>query len=177
MSPLRTFSIAWQCRSMLIREERPGDQDAIRQLVKEAFALATHSSGTEAEIIDRLRSDTSLSVSLVAEESDEIVGQCAAPVRISGASGFWFGLGPVAVAPTWQGRGIGGALIDAALCRLRARGAAGCVVLGDPAYYCRFGFRHDASLSYADVPPPYFQVLSYGDERPRGSVEYHRAFS
>lgn len=163
---------------MMIREDRPGDQDAIRQVVTDAFALAPHSSGTEAEIIDRLRSDKSLTVSLVAEEGDEIIGQCTvSPVTIRGASGRWFGLGPVAVSPRWQGRGVGSALIDAALCRLRTSGASGCVVLGDPGYYSRFGFRHDASLSYADVPPPYFQLLPFGDEQPRGSVEYHRAFS
>ena len=84
----------------------------------------------------------------MAVQAEAIVGQVAgSPVSIAGA-GDWFGLGPVSVRPAFQRRGIGGALILAALARLKQQGAAGCLVLGDPRYYARFGFAHQQGLSY-----------------------------
>jgi putative acetyltransferase len=98
------------------------------------------------------------------------------PVAIEGGAGAWFGLGPVSVRPDVQRRGIGQALIRRGLDRLREARTGGCVVLGDPHYYGRFGFEHDPQLSYGDVPPPYFQMLSFGGARPTGPVTYHPAF-
>lgn len=59
---------------------------------------------------------------------------------------------------------------------LRAQGAAGCVLLGDPAYYQRFGFRAEAQLVLPDVPSEYFQALSFGAGLPSAIVHYHAAF-
>lgn len=67
-------------------------------------------------------------------------------------------------------------LIHSGLDLLKQWRAKGCVVLGDPSYYSRFGFRSDSRLRYADVPPGYFQQLNFGYEQPTGSVTYHRAF-
>ncbi|HTU68375.1 MAG TPA: hypothetical protein VMF52_20700 [Steroidobacteraceae bacterium] len=64
----------------------------------------------------------------------------------------------------------------AALGRLRDIGAAGCVVLGNPAYYGRFGFARHDSLVLPDVPPEYFQAVAFGVSLPSGSVAYHAAF-
>ena len=86
-------------------------------------------------------------------------------------------MGPVAVRPDRQRSGIGQALIRAGLERLRATGAQGCVVLGDPAYYVRFGFKSDPELRYGDAPAGYFQRLIFGGERSTGEVDYHPAFS
>jgi hypothetical protein len=62
--------------------------------------------------------------------------------------------------------------------QLRARAAAGCVVLGDPAYHRRFGFEHDGGLRYEDAPPEYFMRISLnGDDPPKGCVDYASAFS
>ena len=72
--------------------------------------------------------------------------------------------------------GIGGSLIRTALERLKTGGAAGCMVLGEPRYYGRFGFQHDPAVSFSNVPPPYFQVLPLGSSRIKGVVEYHAAF-
>jgi predicted N-acetyltransferase YhbS len=164
-------------RLVSVRDERPGDAAGIRELVREAFRLAEHSSGTEWKIVDALREAGALTVSLVADDGDDLVGYVAvSPVAIDGAAG-WHGLGPVAVVPEQQGKGIGSALIEAALDRLKISDASGCVVLGEPAFYARFGFSHDPVLSYADVPPPYFQVRSFGPERPLGQVHYHPAFN
>lgn len=158
-------------------DEQPGDAGAIRDLVQAAFAGAEHSSGTEADIVDALRRSGALSVSLVARQAGAILGHAAAsPVAIAGAPAGWFGLGPVSVLPGRQRQGIGKSLVAAVLERLRSRDAAGCVVLGDPAYYARFGFEHDPSLTFLDIPPPYFRRLSFDGSRPAGPVTYHPAF-
>jgi len=161
----------------MTRDERAGDEPAIHDVVTSAFAQAAHSSGDEAAIVARLREAGALTLSLVAVESDRITGHVAvSPVLIEGQEADWFGLGPVAVLPDLQRRGIGAALVAAALQRLRDLGAAGCVVLGDPDYYSRFGFEPAARLRYGEVSGPYFQLLAFGAEVPEGEVTYHQAF-
>lgn len=161
---------------MDIRDERAGDEAAIRRIAALAFAGAPHSDGTEADIIERLREASALTVSLVADDEGAIVGHVAfSPVALEG-TGRWFGLGPVAVAPEHQGHGIGQALIAEGLAQLRAQGAKGCVVLGDPGYYARFGFAHDPALAYPGPPPQYFQALSFDGTPATGIVRYHPAF-
>ncbi len=162
---------------MIVRDETRTDVATIRALVAAAFVDAPHSNGSEANIIDRLRADGALSVSLVAEEDGAVVGHVAfSPVSIGGEAG-WYGLGPLAVAPSHRKRGIGAALVNAGLDRLHALGAKGCVVLGDPAYYGRFGFGHDPGVRLANVPPQYFQRLAIRGEPLVGLVEYHAAFT
>ncbi|MDQ2652286.1 MAG: N-acetyltransferase [Chloroflexota bacterium] len=162
---------------MIIRQENEGDADPIHAVTAAAFQGRPYSSGTEAHIVDALRAAGVLTISLVAEDHDEIVGHVAfSPVTINGRPGRWYGLGPVSVSPRWQRRGIGTALITTGLAQLRALGAAGCVLLGDPAYYGRFGFVSDPALRYRDVDPKYFQWLSFAGDAPVGAVEYHPAF-
>ena len=98
------------------------------------------------------------------------------PVTISDGAADWYGLGPVAVLPEMQGRGIGAALIQAGLAELKARGAAGCVVMGDPAYYGRFGFAATAALTYPGVPPEYFMAQAF-TQSAKGRVAYHEGFA
>jgi putative acetyltransferase len=162
---------------MEIRPERPGDAAAISVLITEAFALAEHSDGTEAAIVERLRDADALTLSLAAEDMGAIVGHAAfSPVTIGGRDVGWFGLGPVAVAPGRQKSGIGAQIIRLGLDQLRARGAGGCVVLGDPGYYGRFGFSADARLAFPGPPARYFQALPFGSDIPSGTVAYHPAF-
>ena len=162
---------------MQIRPERPADVDLIRALTTGAFAGARYSSGAEAGIVDALRADGVLSVSLVAEEDGEVIGHLAfSPVQVDAAGGDWFGLGPVSVAPARQGKGVGQALVRAGLERLEAMGAAGCVVLGEPGYYGRFGFESDPELRYGDAPAAYFQRLIFKGPPPSGQVRFHPAF-
>jgi putative acetyltransferase len=162
---------------MQVRPEQSGEEQAISDLIAAAFVDAEHSSGAEAMIVRRLRDSGALFVSLVATAHGRLVGQVAfSPVTIGGRDLSWFGLGPVAVAPEHQHRGIGTALIHQGLARLRADGANGCVVLGEPGYYSRFGFSTDPQLWLADVPAGYFQALRFGGEPARGEVEYHAAF-
>ncbi len=162
---------------MILRGEKPSDTAAIRDLTDVAFKSAEHASGTEPAIIARLRSANSLTLSLVAETGGQIVGHVAfSPVRIGGLAGRWAGLGPVSVLPTRQGEGIGSALIRQGLSRLKADCWEGCVVLGDPSYYSRFGFAVVPGLWFAGVPPEYFMALAFGPQVPVGEVVYDPAF-
>lgn len=160
-----------------IRPESTGDHAVIRELTEAAFHDAAHSSHTEHFIVDALRACGELSVSLVAETEGEVVGHVAlSPVTISDGSVGWFGLGPISVRPGWQGQGIGAALMQAAIEALRRQGARGCVVLGEPAYYGRFGFRAEPDLVLPGVPAEYFQALCLQPPLPRGEVRYSSAF-
>lgn len=162
-----------------IRRERTGDETAIAALTTAAFREAPHSSGTEALIVEHLRAEGDLALSLVAQNADQsIVGHVAfSPVAISDGTRGWFGLGPVSVIPLRQRAGIGAALIREGLERLQAMGAQGCVVLGEPAYYGRFGFRHDPKLAFPGPPPEYFQALRLAGSEPAGTVAYAPAFA
>ena len=139
---------------MEIRPERHEDVDAIRAVTISAFKDMPHSSQTEAAIVDALRTAGAMTISLVAIQDGEVVGHLAfSPVTLNGEANGWYGLGPVSVRPDRQRTGIGQTLILEGLGRLRQLDAQGCVVLGDPGYYGRFGFVSDPGLRYGDVPP------------------------
>lgn len=160
-----------------VRPEREGDGAAIGAVTDAAFLGAAHSDGQEASIVEGLRRAGALAVSLVAEWEGQVVGHVAvSAVSISGGAPGWYGLGPISVRPDCQRLGVGRRLMEAALDALRKRGAAGCVVLGDPSYYERFGFRALPELVLPGVPPEYFQVLPFGASFPTGVVAYHSAF-
>jgi putative acetyltransferase len=163
---------------MQIINERPGDEAGIRRVTQAAFIGLPYSQQTEAAIIDALRAADALTVSLVALEHDGLIGHVAfSPVRIAGIDRGWFGLGPVSVAPDRQREGVGSRLIRHGLQQLRAMGARGCVVVGDPGYYRRFGFEPKAGLTYSPLPPEYFQALAFDGDAAVGEVEYHDGFS
>lgn len=160
-----------------IRPETTADIDAIDAVTVAAFLDAAHTSHTEQFIVKALRAAEALTVSQVAELHGRIVGHVAvSPVTLSDGSAGWFGLGPISVSPAHQRHGIGARLMHAALQQLRSLGAHGCVLLGDPAYYARFGFRPEPGLVLPGVPPEYFQALSFGSALPRATVTYHAAF-
>jgi len=166
------------CMTIEIRNELATDVDAINAVTIAAFTDAPHTGHTEQFIVKALRSTGKLSISLVAERDGEVVGHVAvSPVSISDGSTGWYGLGPISVMPACQGQGIGSRLMQAALQALRASGAAGCVVLGEPGYYGRFGFRAEPGLVLPDVPPAYFQVQAFSGSVPRGTVTYDAAFN
>ena len=163
---------------LLIRPEAPADTAAIEAVTVAAFRNAPHSSLTEHFIVRALREAGQLSVSLVADDDCTVVGHVAvSPVTISDGTVGWYGLGPVSVAPDRQGRGIGAQLVEHALSELRRTGASGCVVLGEPDYYSRFGFIAEPSLTLHGVPPEYFQAVTFAGPLPVGEVSYHESFA
>jgi putative acetyltransferase len=163
--------------SIHFRNEEPADAGAIEAVTTAAFLDAEHTSHTEQFIVNALRRAGQLSVSLVADHAGEIVGHVAvSPVTLSSGDSGWYGLGPISVLPARQGQGIGSRLMQRALAELRERGAAGCVLLGNPDYYQRFGFRAEPALVLPGVPPEYFQAVLFRGALPSATVAYHEAF-
>lgn len=161
-----------------IEAERPGDAIKIGQITATAFAPMPFSDGDEARLVDALREARALTISLVAIAADgELVGHIAfSPVHFDGQPSDWYGLGPVSVAPGIQRRGVGSALILEGLARLGDLKAGGCVLLGDPNYYSRFGFVSLPAVTYRGKPNPYFQHLILRPPPRTGDVSFHPAF-
>lgn len=163
--------------SCIVRDEQPGDVAAIAHVTEAAFSTVVHSSHTEQFIVSALRAAGQLTISLVAEAGDQVVGHIAvSPLTLSSGDDGWYGLGPVSVLPDFQSRGIGTTLMQAAIRQLKSLGGAGCVLLGDPAYYARFGFKAYQGLVLPGVPEIYFQALPFTDRVPKAQVRYHPAF-
>jgi putative acetyltransferase len=164
--------------TIIIRPEIPADIDPIDALTRTAFRDHPHSRQTEQFIVLALRTAGALAVSLVAAEDGQVVGHIAfSPVSIADGAAGWYGIGPLSVAPERQRRGIGSRLVQVGLERLRALGAQGCVLVGEPAYYGRFGFANDPALVLEGVPPEYFLALRLGDAPAGGAVVFHPAFA
>lgn len=164
--------------NIIIRDEREADIPAITDVIAAAFLHAEHTSHTEQFVVTALRNAGVLTVSKVAESDGKIVGHVAvSPVEISDGSERWFGLGPISVLPEYQKLGVGSKLMYAALDTLRQKNARGCVLLGDPNYYYRFGFAADSRLVLPDVPSEYFQALLMAGDFPVGVVTYHDGFN
>jgi len=162
---------------VIIRNETESDIEAIAEITKAAFATCPYGEHTEQFITNALRAAGALTVSLVAEIDRNVVGHVAfSPVTISDGSPDWYGLGPVSVLPQHQRQGIGTALIREGLSLLKARGGKGCVLVGEAAYYQRFGFRNLPVLTLEGVPPEVFLALPFGDQMPKGAVVFHSAF-
>lgn len=139
-------------RPVTVRAERPSDERAVDGVVRAAFGRPD-----EAALVAALRRDARPFVSLVADREGSLIGHVAcSPVTLDGRP-LGMGLAPVAVHPAHQRRGVGAALVRTALAACRDLGQRVVVVLGEPAYYARFGFR-PAALA----------------ER-RGRVRYHPA--
>jgi putative acetyltransferase len=158
-----------------IRDEMPGDATAVSGLITQAFAGRPYSAGTEAAIVDALRRDGALTLSLLAVAKDAPVGHIAFSPVVMANGAQWLGLGPLSVLPDHQGKGIGSSLVRAALSRLDPT-AKGYVLAGDPAYYNRFGFRAGGA-TFPGVPDHFVLTRALRGPTPRGPVTYHTAFT
>jgi putative acetyltransferase len=162
-----------------VRDERPGDVDAVRAVNRAGFETSE-----EADLVDALRRTAAPVISLVAEAGDAIVGHIMfSPVTLAGADDlFLMGLAPMAVLPARQRQGIGSRLVAAGLERCREANAAAVVVLGHAGYYPRFGFAPASRLSLRseyDVPDDVFMVCELQPGRLHGragTIRYHEAF-
>jgi len=162
----------------LVREETPEDAAAIRKVTELAFHGLPHAGGDEQDIVERLRRVGDLSVSLVAELDGAVIGQITfSPAENADGSGPWFTLGPVSVIPPHQGMGIGAMLIETGMAMLKHNAALGCVLLGNPLYYQRFGFEVARDFAPEDVPAEYFSMRLFSSAVPSDRFSFHRAFS
>lgn len=163
--------------AVTVREERPGDEGAIRRVTAAAFEDHPHSEGAEPDIVDALRAAGDLTLSLVAQTEGEIVGHAAfSPAILSSGDAGWLTLGPISVRPDRQRRGFGTALIRAGAANWREAGGSGIVLIGDPALYARFGFVRGTPLHVAGALADYFQVLAFTAAVPAASVSFAPAF-
>jgi putative acetyltransferase len=159
----------------MIRPEREDDHAAVRALLLRAFP-----GPAEADLVDALRSAGDLVLVLVADAGG-VVGHIAfSRLTIAGSTLRATALAPIAVAPERQRNGLGAALIRDGLARLRSGGEDLILVLGEPAFYGRFGFdrRHAARLR-TPYDGPYLQAmpLNGGGLQAKGVVQYAPAFS
>lgn len=156
-----------------VRPEQADDIEAIDAVVIRAFGR-----DDEARLVAQLRRDGDATISLVAVAGDVVIGHVllspmSAPFRA-------LGLAPLSVVPEHQKHGVGTALMNAAIARTRQDGWSAVFVLGDPAYYGRFGFRADLAAGFSSpYAGPHFMVLPGTDELPvaSGKVSYAAAFS
>ncbi|MHC1689188.1 MAG: GNAT family N-acetyltransferase [Methanothrix sp.] len=163
---------------IVIRNEIESDIKAISEITKAAFDTLPISNHTEQFIIDALRDANALTISLVAVAGEKVVGHIAfSPVTISDGSPGWYSLGPISVLPEFQKQIIGKSLIREGLSSLKSLGAKGCVLVGDPGYYERFGFRSPKDLVIEGVPQQFVLALSLEESRASGTVVFHEAFA
>jgi putative acetyltransferase len=163
---------------IIIRNETDADVSAITEVTVAAFKTLEISNHTEQFIIEALRVAKALTVSLVADVDGRVIGHIAfSPLTISDGTRNWYGLGPVSVLPSYQGQGIGKALIREGLSRLKDMNAQGCCLVGHPDYYRKFGFKNTAGLTHEGVPQEVFFALSFDGHTPQGTVAFHDGFN
>ena len=156
---------------MMVEREQPGQEAEIHAVTLAAFGRAV-----EADLVDQLRADEGWlpNLSLVAREKGHLVGHVVCTRALLNGSDPVLGLGPLSVHPDHQRQGVGQALVHAVLGAADAMGEPMVVLLGNPAYYSRFGFK--LADEFGIEPPvaewaPYFQVRPLTTYRPslRGS--------
>jgi putative acetyltransferase len=131
----------------MIRYARAGDRPAIADTVEAAFGRPD-----EARLVERLRADGDMILELVAEQDGQVAGHVLISRLFADRNEMFAALAPLAVQPGLQRTGLGKGLVRMALEQAREFGVHGMLVLGDPAYYGRFGF---AAETAAQVRSPY----------------------
>ncbi len=162
---------------IVVRKETDSDVSAITEVTAAAFKTLEISNHTEQFIIAALRAAKALTLSLVAEADGRVIGHIAfSPVTISDGTRNWYGLGPVSVLPKLQKQGIVKSLVNEGLSLLNTLGGKGCVLVGNPNYYKRFGFRNIPDLIHEGIPQEVFLALPFNNEIPKGTVVFHKGF-
>lgn len=162
---------------MIVRDAEPAEAPAIHRLVARAFGQED-----EAVLVDALRADGDVLAELVAVDGAEIAGHVMlSPLLVEGQAGTTRlgALAPLAVVPNLQRRGIGAALVKALLARAGELRLPAVVVLGDPGYYGRFGFRAEQAAGI--VTPfagPHLMAFGLGGKALslKGKGRYAKAF-
>ena len=162
---------------IVIRDEQPGDVRAIQEVNRRAFGQEQ-----EGNIVDALRHDNGVLLSLVATSGGRVVGHILySPAVVAGVQGA--ALGPMAVLPDHQRQGIGSELVKAGNARMKEAGCPFVLVLGHAEFYPRFGFTSAGALGITcewDVPDEVFMALVLDEtvtSRLSGDAHYRREFS
>lgn len=160
----------------VIREARAGDRAAIHALVAAAFGQAA-----EADLVAALVRDGDSVLELVAEGDGRLAGHVLFSRLMVEGEDLPFAavaLAPLAVAEDARRQGVAAALVEEGHARLRAAGERLSIVLGDPAYYGRFGYRHDRAAGFdCEWQCDALQALAWGDAPATGRLAYARAFA
>ncbi len=174
-------------RSLVVRRERRSDAPAVSQLLAAAFRENANgnSPAPEVGLVDALRDDPGwlAALSFVAELDGELAGTCVSTAAtIDGRTGLVVGLGPLAVHPDAQRRGVGTCLVQASVAAADALGLAAVVLLGSVGYYGRQGFVAADELGIRSPEPRWgrnFQVrpLAAWEPTMAGAFEYAEPFS
>ena len=152
--------------SINIREERPEDIPAIREVNRIAFGQSQ-----EGTLTDALRANNGVLLSLVAVSKSKVVGHILYSPIVVGGKFIGAALGPMAVLPDYQGQGIGSQLVDTGNRQLKEAGCAFIIVLGHTWFYPRFGFTpaHELGITCQwDVPDDVFMVLLLDRKKTEG---------
>jgi putative acetyltransferase len=166
---------------MLIRAATGSDNIGIDALLERSFP-----SDSEAKLVQQLRENGQITLSIVASDDEGRVIGCAqfSPVYLDGMDDSWQGLAPVAVASEYRCQGIAEKMVKEGLSTLVELGYPVCVVLGDPDYYSRFGFKSASSLHFRcqwdDIPDGIFQIVDLTGsalEGKSGLIKYSEEFS
>ena len=163
---------------LLIRDIHDEDHQAITEVLTTAFEQQN-----EANLVEQLRTNNALVIERIAEINDVIVGYVAFSQVTSkpATDGLLLGLAPVGVAPDHQHKGVGRALVEDGLRACRQMDPKSVIVLGDPGYYARFGFkpasRYGVSWAHADAGDA-FQLIHMGkhNHEPPRKIHFHPAF-
>ena len=164
-----------------IRLEKKNDKTAVRHVNERAFGREN-----EADLVDALRDTGDFLISLVALQDEAVVGHILfSPVQIVANNETWdaLGLGPMAVLPAYQGKGVGSQLVKTGLQLCAQNGFTTVFVLGHPTYYPRFGFVPTKPLGIQwehDVPGDVFMVITLAGASLAGItgvVKYHPKFN
>lgn len=160
---------------LICRTERPGDGDEIDELVCAAFGREQ-----EGDLVWALREQGAISMSQVAEYEEAIIGHLLmSPILIEGEDTGWLALAPISVWPECQRQGVASALITAALDCANELDWAGVVLLGDPKFYGRFGFKPASEFGLEFANPKTsetFMAMALKQPVSTGRVTYHSAF-
>lgn len=166
----------------MIRQEKRADCEAVEALVQAAFAKACHADGNEQELVHALREGTSFipELSLVMEKDEQLVGHVLFTKAMVGKDTILC-LAPLSVLPAVQREGIGSALVYEGHRRAKALGYTYSVVLGDPAYYDRFGYqkaRLFGIIAPEGIDEDYLMAIKLTEEAPSlcGKLVYAKEF-
>jgi putative acetyltransferase len=159
---------------MIVRPETEHDHAAIDHIIEQAFGQTA-----EVRLVQLLRQDEHDEIGLVAETDEALVGHIMLSPMTGPAKAL--GLAPVSVLPAQQGKGIGSALIKEAIKLATEADWEAIFLLGEPAYYERFGFRAALAAPFSSpYSGPYFMALELKPgalKGKSGAIEYAPAFS